>query len=159
MQITSLGQLIAERRRAQGLTLRELAATAKVGRSTLAALESGKLDEIGLLKVDRICAALGLALEVRAPVLEAPLMEHRHLTERAGRELTKAAIEDVITRGEIDAWRGLLKAIREDESGRIARRAAEVARALREHDAKARAFAALLPHFDPAGKDRRRAEA
>lgn len=152
MDIGSIGRAVAVRRRARGLTLRELATTAGVGRSTLAALESGKLGEIGFSKVDRVCAALGLTLELREPMLETPLMEHRHLTERAGRELTKAAIEDVITRGEIDAWRGLVKAIRKDPSGRVARRAREVAEAMSKHDIKARAFAALLPRFE-AGHD------
>lgn len=148
MDIGSIGRIVAAHRRAQGLTLRELATAANVGRSTLAALESSKLDEIGFAKIDRICTALGLTLDVHAPVLDAPLMAHRHLTEQAGRELTKAAIEDVITRGEIDAWRGLVKAIREDQTGRIARRAREVAKAMSRHDARALAFAALLPHFE-----------
>jgi transcriptional regulator with XRE-family HTH domain len=159
MDVRSTGRVIAHYRRARGLSLRELATAASVGRSTLAALESGKLDEIGFAKVERICAALGLTLEVREPVLEAPLMEHRHLTERAGRELTKAAIEDVITRGEIEAWRGLVKAIRDDPTGRIARRAREVSAALSGQDSRARAFAALLPYFareaEANGSDRR----
>lgn len=149
MDIGLIGRVVAEHRRAQGLTLRELATAAKVGRSTLAALESGKLDEIGFAKVNRTLAALGLTLDVREPLLEAPLMEHRHLTEQAGRELTKAAIEDVITRGEIDAWRGLVKAVRNDKTGRTARRAREVAKAMSKYDSKARAFAALLPRFEP----------
>jgi transcriptional regulator with XRE-family HTH domain len=154
MDIGSIGRVIASQRRAQGLTLRELAAAAKVGRSTLAALEAGTLNEIGFAKIDRICTALGLTLEVREPPLAAPLMEHRHLTEQAGRELTKAAIADVISRGEIDAWRGLVKAIRDDGTGRIARHAREVARAMGEHDTRARAFAALLPHIESHGKER-----
>jgi transcriptional regulator with XRE-family HTH domain len=145
MNLETLGRLVAERRRAQGLTLRALAETAQVGRSTLAALESGQLDELGFRKVDRICAALGLVLDVHAAALDEPLMDHRHLTARAGRQLTKAAIEDVIVRGEIDAWRGLVAAMRKDESGRIARRAKQVATALSKYDEKARAFAVLLP--------------
>ena len=47
MDLLALGLLIAERRRAQGLRLAELAEAAGVGRSTLAALESGKLPELG----------------------------------------------------------------------------------------------------------------
>lgn len=148
MDVRAIGRVISAHRRARGLTLRELAAASKVGRSTLAALESGKAGEVGFAKIHRICSALNLTLEVREPVLDAPLMEHRHLTEQAGRDLTKAAIEDVITRGEIDAWRGLVKAIRDDETGRIAQRAREVANAMAKHDSKARAFAALLPHFE-----------
>jgi transcriptional regulator with XRE-family HTH domain len=153
MNIGSIGRVIAAHRRARGLTLRELATAARVGRSTLAAVESGTLQEIGVAKIDRICTALGLTLEIREPVLEAPLMEHRHLTERAGRALTRAAIADVITRGEIDAWRGLVKAIRADTTGRIARRAREVARALSAHDTRARAFAALLPVVERDARD------
>lgn len=128
--------------------MRELALAAGVGRSTIAALESGAIQEIGIGKVGRICTALGLALEIREPVLEAPLMEHRHLTERAGRALTKAAIADVIARGEIEAWRGLVKAIRDDDTDRIARRVREVAQAMSKEDARARAFAVLLPYFE-----------
>lgn len=147
MNLHSIGRLIAERRRSKRLTLHELAAEAGVGRSTLAALEAGKVAELGFAKVARLCAAVGLTLEARPPELEAPLMEHRHLTEAAGRELTKAAIEDVITRGEVAAWRGLVRAIRTDKTGRLARRARDIAAALAKHDEKARAFATLLPRL------------
>lgn len=145
MDLSVLGRLIAQRRRAKGLTLRALAAAAGVGRSTLAALEHGKTAELGFAKVARVCAALDLVLDARTAPLEAPLMPHRHLTQAAGRQLTKAAIEDVIIRGGFAAWRGLVRAIRSDPSGRIARRAREVAGALARHDERARAFATLLP--------------
>jgi transcriptional regulator with XRE-family HTH domain len=159
MDLRTVGRLVRERRRSQQRTLAEVSSAAHVGRSTLAALESGKLEELGFAKVERICAALGLVLEARPTVLHEPLMEHRHLTERAGRELTKAAIEDVIVRGDIDAWRGLTKAMRADRTGRIAQRAREVAAALSRHDSKARAFAALLPRLAGGREGRRRAEA
>lgn len=145
MNLDAIGRLIAERRRDKGFTLTELAATAGVGRSTLAALEHGKLSELGFAKIARICAALDLKLEARPLALDAPLMRHRHLTEAAGRDLTKAAIEDVITRGDFSAWRGLAQAIRADPTGRIAGRVREVSAALSEHDSRARAFATLLP--------------
>lgn len=147
MNLPSVGRLIAERRRAKGLTLHQLAAAAGVGRSTLAALEAGTAAELGFAKVARLCAAVDLILEARPLTLDAPLMRHRHITERAGRELTKAAIEDVIVRGDVGAWRGLLQAIRSDKSGRIARRARELAAALAPRDEKARAFATLLPRL------------
>jgi transcriptional regulator with XRE-family HTH domain len=145
MNLNSVGHLIAERRRAQGRTLSQLAAAAAIGRSTLAALEGGKLPELGFTKVARVCAAVGLMLEVREPELSAPLMAHRHLTEAAGRDLTKSAVEDVIIRGDISAWRGLVRAIRAQKVGRLARRVQEVVKALDKSDPKARAFAALLP--------------
>lgn len=147
MNLHTIGRLIADQRRAQRLTLHELASAAGVGRSTLAALEAGKISELGFAKVARLCAALDMTVEARPLMLEAPLIPHRHLTEAAGRELTKAAIEDVITRGDLSAWRGLLRAIRADKSGRVRRRARDVAAALGKHDQKARAFATLLPRI------------
>ena len=151
MNLQVIGRAIAGRRRDAGLTLSELAAQAGVGRSTLAALESGKLRELGLGRVARLCAAVGLVLDVRPMSLEAPLMAHRHLTETAGRELTKAAIDDVITRGDLTAWRGLVRAMRADESGRIARRGRVTSAALAKQDSRARVFAQLLPRLLRAG--------
>jgi len=145
MDLSSVGHLTAETRRSKKLTLRDVAVAAGVGRSTVAALESGTLTELGFSKISRICAALDLIVDVRPLELESPLMAHRHLTESASRELTKAAIEDVITRGDFSAWRGLVKAIRTDTTGRIARRVKEVTGALRKDEPKARAFANLLP--------------
>jgi hypothetical protein len=74
-------------------------------------------------------------------------MSHRHLTEAAGRELTKAAIEEIITRGKFSSWRGLVRAIQADQSGRIARRVREVTAALGQYDTRAQAFGTLLPEF------------
>jgi transcriptional regulator with XRE-family HTH domain len=110
MNLSSLGPMIAARRRTLGISTAVLAAAAGVGRSTLAALESGKLPELGFNKVARICHAAGILLEA-LPMLDAPLMPHRHLTEAAGRDLTKAAVEDVIVHGDIGAWRGLARAL------------------------------------------------
>jgi transcriptional regulator with XRE-family HTH domain len=156
MDLRSIGQLIAQHRRAKGLTLQALATRAGVGRSTLAALEAGTSTELGLQKVARLCAALDLVLEVRAPTLDQPLMAHRHLTELAGRELTKAAIDDIITRGDMAAWRGLVAALKADETGRLARRVREVAAALREQDPRAQAFFTLVPELTRGSGARKR---
>ena len=145
MDLRTIGRLVSERRRAAGRTLPQLAAAAGVARSTLAALEAGKATELGFNKVARICAAVDLAIDVRQPVLDAPLMVHRHLTDLAGQELTRAAIDDVIARGGVTAWRGLVRAMRSDDSGRLQQRIEGVVRALSPHDAKARAFALMLP--------------
>ena len=145
MNLQTIGRLIAEQRLAKGYTLSELASKAQVGRSTLAALEAGKLPELGLGRVARICAAVDLVLEARPLLLNEPLIPHRHLTDAAGRELTKAAIEEILTRGNITAWRGLVQAIAGDASGRIARRVNEMTAALGKQDPKVRAFAILLP--------------
>ena len=80
MNLQTIGHLIAERRRAKGLTLTQLATEAAVGRSTLAALEAGKLPELGLERVARLCAAVDFVLEARPLELDQPLMAHRHLS-------------------------------------------------------------------------------
>ena len=149
MNLQTIGHLIAEQRRAKGLTLSQLAAQAAVGRSTLAALEAGKLPELGLERVARLCAAVDLVLEARPLELNEPLMAHRHLSKVAGRELTKTAIDDIITRGTIGTWRRLFQAMNTDKTGRIARRVNDVAQTVGKRDARARAFASLLhklPH-------------
>jgi transcriptional regulator with XRE-family HTH domain len=145
MELSDVGARVAMERRARKLTLAQLAAQASVGRSTLAAFEAGKLPELGFARVARICAAIGLIVDVRPPLLDAPVIAHRHLTERAGRELTKAAIADIILRGDVLAWRTLIGAARKDRTGRTAARVAEVANAIKAQDLKAAAFASLLP--------------
>jgi transcriptional regulator with XRE-family HTH domain len=144
MNLQGIGLLVTERRRELGLTLQALATEAQVGRSTLAALESGKLRELGYGRVARICAAVGLVLEARAMTLEKPLARHRHLTDAAARDLTKATMEDIVVRGDIGSWRGLVQAIRRDGSGRLARRAREVLAGADSSDTRVRAFSTLL---------------
>jgi transcriptional regulator with XRE-family HTH domain len=144
MNLHGVGKMVGEQRRSRGLTLRALAAAAHVGRSTLAALESGKLAELGYTRVARICAAVDLVLEARPLLLEKPLAPHRHLSEAAGRELTKAAIEDIILRGDLDAWRGLTRALQRDTSGRLARRARDVLAGSDRSDKRVHAFSILL---------------
>ena len=76
MNLQTVGRLIAERRRAKRLTLGQLAAQAGVGRSTLAALEAGKLREFGFVKISRLCSVVGLVLEAHPSPLDKPLMPH-----------------------------------------------------------------------------------
>ena len=57
-----------------------------------------------------------MVLEARPLTLDEPLAAHRHLRDSAGRDLTKAAIEDIVVRGDIEAWRGLVQAARRDTS-------------------------------------------
>ena len=147
MNLSALGLLVAERRRTQRLTLSQLAAAAQVGRSTLAAFEAGKIAELGFAKVTRICEAVGLTLDARPLRLDEPLMTHRHLTDAAGRDLTKAAIADIVLRGDISAWRGLVRALRRRQDHNLAARTRDVVAALDPEDAKVRAFASLLPQL------------
>jgi transcriptional regulator with XRE-family HTH domain len=82
MTLVSLGEQIAARRKALGLTQAVLAKRAKVGHSTLDALENGRLGELGLSKIIRLLSALGLELKIqeagrRRPTLEELMEEDR----------------------------------------------------------------------------------
>lgn len=80
--LSSLGEQIAARRRTLGLSQAALAKQAKVGHSTLDALENGRLGELGLSKIIRLLSALGLELKIqetagRRPTLEDLMEENR----------------------------------------------------------------------------------
>jgi transcriptional regulator with XRE-family HTH domain len=64
LDLATLGQTIARNRNALRLTQAELARRARIGRSTLDALENGRTAELGFGKVTRILAALGLTLRI-----------------------------------------------------------------------------------------------
>lgn len=80
--LSSIGKAIAAKRKTQGLSQAALAKRAKVGHSTLDALENGRLGELGLSKINRLLSALGLELAIqeaagRRPTLEELLEEDR----------------------------------------------------------------------------------
>ncbi|HEU5442795.1 MAG TPA: helix-turn-helix domain-containing protein [Steroidobacteraceae bacterium] len=142
MDLLSLGRLICEQRVAQGLRLIDLAEAAGVGRSTLAALESGKLPELGFNKVARICAAAGILLETHPPL---PYYPPRSLMDATGRELTKEVIADIILRSDSGAWHTLIRALKRDDRGMLAFRIRQVVGSLDRNDPKVADFTALLP--------------
>ena len=78
----SIGEQIASRRRTLGFSQAALAKEARVGHSTLDALENGRLGELGLSKIIRLLSALGLELKIqeaagRRPTLEDLMEENR----------------------------------------------------------------------------------
>jgi transcriptional regulator with XRE-family HTH domain len=80
LSISLLGEQVARRRKKRGLSQRALAAKARVGLSTLDALENGRLGELGFSRITAILAALGLELKVqevsgRRPTLDELLEE------------------------------------------------------------------------------------
>jgi transcriptional regulator with XRE-family HTH domain len=82
LMLSSIGKQIAARRRTLGLSQAALAKQAKVGLSTLDALENGRLGELGLSKIIRLLSALGLELKIqeaagRRPTLEDLMEEDR----------------------------------------------------------------------------------
>lgn len=64
LDMPTLGEEVAAARRRAGLTQSALAQRAGLSRATLAALEGGHLAELGIAKVGRLLAALGLTLRI-----------------------------------------------------------------------------------------------
>jgi transcriptional regulator with XRE-family HTH domain len=80
--ISTLGDQIARRRKSMGLTQRDLAQKARVGLSTLDALENARLGELGFMRISKILSALGLELTIqetnsRRPTLDELLAEEQ----------------------------------------------------------------------------------
>jgi transcriptional regulator with XRE-family HTH domain len=75
LPLSSLGQQIAARRKALGLTQIQLAKKARVGLSTLDALENERLGELGYSKITNILTALGLELKLQETSARRPTLE------------------------------------------------------------------------------------
>ena len=65
LDLISLGDRIAERRKSLKLSQAELAGKAGVSRATLDALENGRAGELGFSKITRLLTALGLELTLQ----------------------------------------------------------------------------------------------
>ena len=82
LPLSSLADRIARKRKELGLTQSQLAQKAKVGLSTLDALENARLGELGYSKITNILTALGMELRLqeiskRRPKLEELMEEGR----------------------------------------------------------------------------------
>ena len=82
LPLASIGERIARKRKELGMTQSQLAQKARVGISTLDALENARLGELGYSKVTNILTALGLELRLqeisgRRPTLEELMEEGR----------------------------------------------------------------------------------
>ena len=75
LPLFSLGEQIAIKRKALGLTKPTLAKKARVGLSTLDALENGRMGELGYSKITNILAALGLELKLQQASASRPTLE------------------------------------------------------------------------------------
>ena len=65
MRLQELGYQIRRARNAHGLTQAQLAAAAKITRTTLNRLENGLIEDLGIRKVNAILQQLGLVLSVQ----------------------------------------------------------------------------------------------
>jgi transcriptional regulator with XRE-family HTH domain len=73
--LSALGELIAKRRKTIGLTQRALAQKARVGLSTLDALENARLGELGFTRITNILSALGLELKTQEANTSRPTLD------------------------------------------------------------------------------------
>ena len=75
MPLPSLGEQIAKKRKAMGLSQPALAKKAKVGLSTLDALENARLGELGFTKITNILSALGMELKLQDAGARRPTLD------------------------------------------------------------------------------------
>ena len=75
LPLSSLGEQIAIKRKALGLTQRTLTRKARVGLSTIDALENGRLGELGYSKITNILTVLGLELKLQEASAGRPTLE------------------------------------------------------------------------------------
>jgi transcriptional regulator with XRE-family HTH domain len=75
LPLYSIGEQIVTKRKALGLTQLALAKTARVGLSTLDALENGRLGELGYSKITNLLSALGLELKLQEARARRPTLD------------------------------------------------------------------------------------
>ncbi len=63
--LDEIGRTVASARNAAGLRQSDLAAKAGLSRATIDALENGRASDLGVSKLSRILAVLGLELAIR----------------------------------------------------------------------------------------------
>jgi len=80
--LSSLGEEIASKRKAMGLTQPALARQARIGLSTLDALENGRLGELGYSKINNLLSALGLELKLQEASTRRPTFDELMEEER-----------------------------------------------------------------------------
>jgi len=75
LRLASVGEQIAERRKALKLSQVTLARKAGVSRATLDALENGRAGEIGFSKLTKLLTALGLELTLQPATSQRPTLD------------------------------------------------------------------------------------
>jgi transcriptional regulator with XRE-family HTH domain len=89
MTLPSLGEQIATKRKTLGLTQPVLAKKARIGLSTLDALENGRLGELGYSKITNILSALGLELKLQEASARRPTLDELMEEERDDKGLDR----------------------------------------------------------------------
>jgi HTH-type transcriptional regulator / antitoxin HipB len=73
--LIEIGAKIAARRRDLGISQSELSRKTNISRSTLDALENGRIGELGFSKVTKILSALDLELKLHEGNLQRPTLQ------------------------------------------------------------------------------------
>lgn len=81
LDLITLGNETAIRRKSLGLRQSDLVAKTGISRATLNALENGRCSELGFSKVMKITSALGLELKLQRAQLRRPTLEDLLLEE------------------------------------------------------------------------------
>ena len=89
LDLTSLGDQIALRRKTLKLSQSELASQASISRATLDALENGRAGEMGFSKVTRLLAALGLELSLQPASAQRPTLDQLMQEDRDDKSLDR----------------------------------------------------------------------
>ena len=87
--LSAIAEQIAARRKTLGLSQAALARKARISRSTLDALENGRMGELGYSKVANILAALGLELSLREAAAVRPTLEDLMEEEQNDQDLDR----------------------------------------------------------------------
>jgi DNA-binding XRE family transcriptional regulator len=75
MELIEIGQMVQKCRKTKQWTQPELARRVGVSRATIAALENGKVKELGFVKIVKILMTVGLELRVVTANLNRPTLE------------------------------------------------------------------------------------
>ena len=89
MTLLSLGEQIDTKRKTLGLTQPVRAKKARIGLSTLDALENGRLGELGYSKITNILSALGLELKLQEASARRPTLDELMEEERDDKGLDR----------------------------------------------------------------------
>jgi transcriptional regulator with XRE-family HTH domain len=82
MQLSDLGSILQQARKAAGLSQEQLAAPLGMSRATISAIESGRCDEIGFAKLIALLERVGLQVTV-GPRSSRPTLDELRAERRA----------------------------------------------------------------------------
>ena len=89
LDLISIGNRIAERRKTLKLSQAELSRKAGVSRATLDALENGRAGELGFSKVTKLLVALGLELTLQMASSQRPTLDELMQENRDDKSLDR----------------------------------------------------------------------